>query len=55
MVTMLFDSRASESFISPFVVEHCGLVEVTQKVSWEVELASGPRVSVSSMVRSCPM
>ena len=55
MVTVLFDSRATDSFISPFVVEHCGLVAVSQKVSWEVELASGARVSVSSMVCSCPI
>ena len=55
MVTVLFDSGATDSFISPFVVERCGLVAVSQEVSWEVELASGARVSVSSMVRSCPI
>lgn len=28
MVVFLFDFRATDSFISPFVVERCGLVEV---------------------------
>ena len=55
MVTILFDSRATDSFISPFFVERCGLVAVRQDVSWEVELASRDRVSVSSMVHSCPI
>ncbi len=55
MVAVLFDSEATNSFISPFVVERCGLVAVRQDVSWEVELASGARVSVSFMVRSCQM
>lgn len=53
MVTVLFDSGATDSFISPFCVERCGLVSVSQEVSWEVELTSGARVSVSSMVCSC--
>ena len=53
MVAILFDFGATVSFISPFVVERCGLVAVRQDVSWEVELASRARVSVSSMVRSC--
>ena len=52
MVTILFDSGATDSFVSPFVVEHCGLVAARQDDSWEVELASGARVSVSSMVHS---
>lgn len=55
MVTILFDSGATDSFISPFVVEHCGLVVVSQDVSWEVELASGTRVLVSSLVHDCPI
>ena len=55
LVSVLFDSGATDSFISPFCVERCGLVAVSQEVSWEVELASGARVSVSSMVRSCPI
>ena len=33
VVTILFDSRATDSFISPFVVECCGLVAVSQDVS----------------------
>lgn len=55
MVAVLFDSGATNSFISPFMVEHSGLVAVRQEVSWEVEFASGARVSVCSMVRSCQM
>lgn len=53
LVTVLFDCGATDSFISPFCVECCGLVAISQEVSWEVELASGARVAVSSMVRSC--
>ena len=34
-------------------MERCGLVAVSQDVIWEVELASGARVSVSSMVHHC--
>ena len=55
MVAVLFDFGATDSFISPFVVERCGLVADRQDVSWEVELASGARVSISSMVWSCQM
>lgn len=55
MVAVLFDSGVTDSFLSPFVVEHCELEAVRQDVSWEVELASRARVSVSSMVRSCQM
>ena len=55
MVVVLFDFRATNSFISPYIVEHYGLVAVRQDVSWEVELTSGARVSVSSMVHSCPI
>ena len=51
--TVLFDSGAIDSFISPFFVERYGLVAARQDVSWEVELASGARVLVSSMVHSC--
>lgn len=54
-VTILFNSRATDSFISPFVVERCRLVAIRQDVSWEVELASGARVSVSSLVQNCPI
>ena len=52
MVVVLFYFRATDSFISPYVVEHCGLVAVRQDVSWEVDLAIGARVSVSSMVHN---
>ena len=33
MVTVLFDSGVTDSFISPFIVEHCGLVAVRHDVS----------------------
>ena len=55
MVAVLFDSGATDSFVSPFVVERCGLVAARQDASWEVELASVARVSVNSMVCSCPI
>ena len=54
-VTILFDFGATDSFISPFVVEHCRLVVARQDVDWEVELASGARVSVDSLIYECPI
>lgn len=54
-VSILFDSGATDSFISPLVVERCGLVAIRQEVSWEVELASGARVSVESEVKGCQL
>lgn len=54
-VSILFDSGASDSFISPLVVEHYELVATRQGVSWEVELALGARVSVESEVRACQL
>jgi hypothetical protein len=54
-VSILLDTGATDSFVSPLVVERCGLVATRQDVRWEVELASGARVSVTSMVRECPI
>lgn len=52
-VFVLFDSGASDSFISPFVVVRCGLVAAKQDNRWQVELASGAKVAVESFVRGC--
>lgn len=54
-VSILFDSGATNSFISPLVVERCGLVATRQGVTWQVELASGGRVLVESEVRACQL
>ena len=54
-VSILFDSGATDSFISPLVVERCGLVATRQGVSWEVELASRAIVLVESEVRACQL
>lgn len=53
MVIILFDSRATNYFISPYIVDHCRLVAVRHDVNWEVELTSRARVSISSMVHNC--
>ena len=54
-VSILFDSRAIDSFISPFLVECCRLVAAKQDVDWKVELASGARVSVDSLIHEFPI
>ncbi|KAH9297899.1 hypothetical protein KI387_029581, partial [Taxus chinensis] len=48
-VSVLFDSGASDSFISPSVVDQCGLVVARQPDSWQVELASGAKLTVDSV------
>lgn len=52
-VSMLFDSRATDSFISPFIVGHCGLVATRKNDNWEVELASRAEVIVNSYIHDC--
>ena len=52
-VSILFESRATNSFISPFTVERCKLVLTIQDVDLEVELASRARVFVDSLVHEC--
>ena len=52
-VSILFDSGATDSFISPFIVERCRLVAARQEVNWEVKLALGARVAVDSLVHGC--
>ncbi|KAH9319720.1 hypothetical protein KI387_021489, partial [Taxus chinensis] len=47
-VFVLFDSGASDSFISPSIVDQCGLVVARQPDSWQVELASGAKLAVDS-------
>ena len=54
-VSILFESRAIDSFILPFLVEHCRLVVAKQDVNWEVELASRARVSVDYLIHKCPI
>lgn len=39
-ISILFDFNASNSFISPSVVERCRLVATIQGIKWQVELAS---------------
>lgn len=52
-ITIFFNSRATNSFIFPLVLECCGLVAARQEVGWEVKLASRARVSINSLVRGC--
>ena len=51
--SVLFDSSASDSFISPSLVQRCGLVAMRQVDRWQVELATGSKVAIDSLVRSC--
>ena len=50
---VLFDSSASDSFISPSLAQRCGLVAMRQVDRWQVELATGSKVAIDSLVRSC--
>lgn len=54
-ISILYDSSATNSFISPFLVECCGLVAAKQDSSWQVELASGARVVTGSLVPRCEL
>ena len=51
--SILFDSSAFNSFISPSLVQRCGLVAMHQVDRWQVELATGSKVAVDSLIRSC--
>ena len=52
-LSVLFDSGATDSFISPSLVAKCKLEVVKQDRGWQVELASGAKVSIDSLVHKC--
>ena len=52
-VSILFDSGATDSFISSALVAHCGIPVVKAKNIWQVELASGSRVNMEIVVPNC--
>lgn len=54
-LSVLFDSGATDFFISPSVVSKCKLVAVKQDQGWQVELASGAKVSTDSVVHKCEL
>jgi len=41
--SILFDLGASDSFISPSLMEHCGLMVARHDIGWQVELATGSK------------
>lgn len=49
-ISILFDSSASDSFISPSVVECYRLVAARKGIKWQVELAFREKVAVESLV-----
>ena len=51
--SMLFDSGAIDSFISPSLVTKCKLKAVKQGHGWQVELASASKVSMDLVVHKC--
>ncbi|KAH9296682.1 hypothetical protein KI387_044262 [Taxus chinensis] len=51
--SILFDSGSSDSIITPSLVERCKLVAVRQGLFWDVEMASGAKISVDSLVKEC--
>ena len=54
-VSILFDSGATNSFISPTIVDRCGIVAVKQGGKWQVEYASGVKVAVENLVHNCEL
>ena len=54
-LSILFDSGATDSFIAPSVVGKCSLKAVKQDIGWQVELASGAKVSTDSLVQQCKL
>lgn len=50
---VLFDSCALDSFILPSLVQKCGLVAACQVDRWQVELATGSKLVVDSLVSDC--
>ena len=49
----MFDLGATDSFISPSLVAKCKMEAVKQVRGWQVELASGTKVSTDSLVHKC--
>lgn len=52
-VSILFDSGATDSFISSTLVAHGGIPVVMARNRWRVELASGSRVNVDVVAPDC--
>lgn len=55
LCSMLFDSGESDSFISSYLVERCGLAMTKQDDRWQVGLATGARAIEDSLVLRCPL
>ena len=53
LASVLFDYSASDSFISPSLVQQCALVAMRQVDRWKVELATGSKMAINLLVRSC--
>lgn len=49
-ISILFDSRALDLFISPSVVECYRLAVARQGIKWQVKLASRENVAIESLV-----
>lgn len=54
-ISILFDSDASDSFISSSIVERCGLTSAKQADRWQVELATCVYVFVGAFIPSCKL
>ena len=51
----MFDSGATDSFISPSLVAKCKLEAAKQDLGWQVEQASSTRVSTYFIVQKCKL
>ena len=54
-LSILFDSSATYSFISPSIVGKCSLEVVKQGIGWQVKLASRTKVSTDSLIQQCKL
>eukprot|EP00253_Pinus_taeda_P004218 PITA_04218 len=54
-VSVLVDPGATLSYISPKVVESCGLQTTKFKIPWLVQLATGTKRRVLTKVSNCPL
>ena len=53
LISILIDPGASLSYISPRVVDLCNLAPYKFDKSWLVQLATGTKRKVTSIVRNC--
>ena len=54
-ISILFDSVATDSFISAKFVKHCNIPARNSEMAWQVELASGSKVETRLIAVDCKL